>query len=110
MFKTGLSAVALFVIAGALHGSAQVSEQPSSRGAAGATMTTQLVKTGLYVISGDGSNSLLRFSANGLVLVDGQRPGNYAALMSQVRRTSRITDLPVRFLILTDHHEEHTGN
>jgi glyoxylase-like metal-dependent hydrolase (beta-lactamase superfamily II) len=115
MVKTGLSsrraaAVALFAIAGAFNGSAQVSDQPLSTSAAGATMTTQLVRTGLYLISGDGSNSLLRFSANGLVLVDGQRPGNYAALMSQVRRTSRITDLPVRFLILTDHHEDHAGN
>ena len=75
-----------------------------------AVMTTELVKTGLYLISGGGGNSLLRFSANGLILVDGKLPGNYRPLMSQVRKTNKISDLPVRFLILTDHHPDHAGN
>jgi len=74
-----------------------------------APFTAQLVKTGLYLISGGGANTLLRFSANGLILVDGKRPDNYRALMSQVRKISKISDLPVRVLILTDHHEDHTG-
>lgn len=70
----------------------------------------QLVKTGLYLISGGGSNSLLRLSANGIILVDGKLPGNYRVFMAQVRSISKISDLPVRFLVVTDHHEEHTGN
>jgi cyclase len=53
---------------------------------------------------------LLRFSANGLILVDGKLPGTYPALMSQVRRISKLSDLPLRALIVTDHHEDHTGN
>ncbi len=73
-------------------------------------LTSQLVKTGLYLISGGGGNTLMRYSANGLILVDGKLPDNYRALMSQVRRISKITDLPVRVLIVTDHHEDHTGN
>jgi glyoxylase-like metal-dependent hydrolase (beta-lactamase superfamily II) len=73
-------------------------------------LSAQLVKTGLYLIEGGGANSLLRFSANGLILVDGKLPGNYRALMSQVRKISKISDLPVRVLIVTDHHENHTGN
>src|SRR5215510_11928833 len=72
-------------------------------------LTAQLVKTGLYLISGGGANTLLRFSANGLILVDGKLSGNYRALMSQVRRISKISDLPVRVLIVTDHHDTHTG-
>ena len=55
-------------------------------------------------------NSLLRLSANGIILIDGKLPGNYRAFMSQVRSISKISDLPVRFLVVTDHHEEHTGN
>src|SRR5262252_9591210 len=70
-------------------------------------LTTQLVKTGLYVISGGGCNSLLRLSGNGLILVDGKLPGNYAGLLKQVRR---ISDQPVRALIVTDYHQAHTGN
>jgi glyoxylase-like metal-dependent hydrolase (beta-lactamase superfamily II) len=30
--------------------------------------------------------------------------------MSQVRRISKLSDSPVRFLVLTDHHEDHTGD
>jgi glyoxylase-like metal-dependent hydrolase (beta-lactamase superfamily II) len=75
-----------------------------------AVFNAQLVKTGLYLISGGGINSLLRLSANGIILVDGKLPGNYRAFMSQVRSISKISDLPVRFLVLTDHHEESAGN
>jgi glyoxylase-like metal-dependent hydrolase (beta-lactamase superfamily II) len=45
-----------------------------------------------------------------LILVDGKLPDNYRALMSQVRKLSKISDLPLRVLIVTDHHEDHTGN
>ncbi|MBS0447512.1 MAG: hypothetical protein JSR59_16345 [Proteobacteria bacterium] len=58
-------------------------------------MSTELVTTGLYLIRGGGANSLLRFSANGLLLVDAKAPGNYKALMSQVRKTSKLLDMPV---------------
>jgi len=84
------------------------------RGAAGERLarteaTLQLVKTGLFLISGGGANSLLRLSANGEILVDGKHPENHAALMSQVRKISRITDMPVRVVILTNHHEDRAG-
>jgi cyclase len=71
------------------------------------TLKAELVKTGLYLISGGGCNSLLRLSANGLILVDGKLPGNYDELREQVRK---ISDQPVRVLINTDYHENHTGN
>jgi glyoxylase-like metal-dependent hydrolase (beta-lactamase superfamily II) len=70
-------------------------------------LTADLVKTGLYVIYGGGSNSLLRLSGAGLVVVDGKLSGNYEAFLSQVKR---ISDQPIRVLINTDHHAEHTGN
>ena len=74
------------------------------------TLSADLVKTGLYVITGGGGNTLMRFSANGLILVDGKLPGNYRALMSQVRKINKLWDLPIRVLIVTDHHENHAGN
>jgi glyoxylase-like metal-dependent hydrolase (beta-lactamase superfamily II) len=67
----------------------------------------ELVKTGLYVISGGGCNSVLRLSANGLILVDGKLPGNYDDLLYHVRR---ISPQRIRALIVTDYHEVHTGN
>ncbi len=74
-----------------------------------ATLDTDLLRTGLYLIRGGGGNSLLRLSANGMVLVDGKLPGNYRALMAQVRRVSKLSDMAVRVLVLTDHHAEHAG-
>jgi glyoxylase-like metal-dependent hydrolase (beta-lactamase superfamily II) len=73
-------------------------------------LDTQLVKTGLYLSSGGGGNSLLRFSASGTILVNGKAAGAYKPLMSQIRKLSRLGDLPLRVLVLTDHHPEHTAN
>jgi glyoxylase-like metal-dependent hydrolase (beta-lactamase superfamily II) len=93
---------------GAVTGSALAAEEQPG-GSQNATLTARAVKTGLYLISGGGANSLLRFSAAGLILVDGKRPENYAALKSQVRTISKITDLPLQAVILTNHHEDHSG-
>jgi len=73
-------------------------------------MRAELVKTGLYLITGGGGNVLLRLSAVGAVLVNGKEAGMYRPLMSQVRRISRLSDLPVRVLMLTDSAEHHAAN
>jgi len=104
------SVVLLATAAVAVSAQNHQEQAPPEKDSAQAPVTAQLVKTGLYLISGGGANTLLRFSANGLILVDGKLPDNYRALMSQVRRISKISDLPVRVLIVTDHHEDHTGN
>lgn len=64
------------------------------------------MKTGLFLVSGGGSNSLVRLTADGVVLVDGKLPANYEFLRKQLRR---ISDLPVRIVITTDQHEIRTG-
>jgi cyclase len=93
----------LVIMAGAIADPAQ-NMQYNTRGDEG--MTAQYVKTGLYVISGRGSNSVLRLSANGLILVDGKLPGTYEALSAQLKRISKQ---PVRALILTDCDKSRTG-
>jgi len=100
----GKCALALLVMAGAITGSAQY-KQPGSVNANDG-MNWQLVKTGLYLISGQGSNSLLRLTGNGLVLVDGKLPGNYDALRARIKK---ISGQPVRALILTDTDASRTG-
>lgn len=72
-------------------------------------LNAQLVKTGLYVITGAGCNSVLRLSANGFILVDGGLPGNYDVLLKKVEKIS-YSDQPIRALILTDHGAHHAGN
>ena len=80
----------------------------SKRGRSGGPnpLAARLIKTGLYMLSGEG-NSLMRLSTNGAIVVDGQDPSHFAALRQQARR---IGELPVRLLITTDHHQDHTAS
>lgn len=100
--KIGLLAIGL------VANSALAAAEPRS-GAQDAKLDIQLVKTGLFLISGGGGNSLLRLSANGEILVDGKRAENYAALKSKIRTIARITDMPVRVVILTNYHNDRSG-
>jgi cyclase len=69
----------------------------------------QQVKPGLYMITGAGGNSTVRITSEGIVLVDGKLPGdaNYNALMALIKG---VSDQPVKYLIVTHHHADHTGN
>ena len=114
MFRSTLSAyrlrgIALLAMVGAVAVSAFAAEEQPRNGSQEEKLNIQLLKTGLFLITGGGANSLLRLSPYGEILVDGKREENYAALKSQVRTISRITDMPVRAVILTNHHEDRSG-
>jgi len=106
-FMIGLLSMAVAVVTSAQvhHEQASLPKDPGD-----VVLSADLVKTGLYLITGGGGNSLLRLSAAGSILVDGKLPGAYRPLMSQVRRISKLSDLPVKVLIVTDHHVNHIGN
>src|SRR5215467_5367185 len=107
--RCGLYAMLSMLLAALPSSSAQSFsdiEKPG-RASADSSLNAALVKTGLFLISGGGGNSLLRLSANGLILVDGKLPGNYQALTEFLKK---ISDQPIRVLINTDYHEDHTGN
>ena len=97
-------AVALVMVAVAVTASAQAARRHSIQANDG--MQWELVKTGLYVISGNGSNTVLRLSSNGLIIVDGKNPAAYDALRA---RMNAISDQAVRVLILTDCNESSAG-
>jgi glyoxylase-like metal-dependent hydrolase (beta-lactamase superfamily II) len=105
LWRAGICLAFLFQVAVSTAGNSEWREQ---RGRSGDPnpLAAQLIKTGLYMLSGEG-NSLIRLSANGAIVVDGQAPGHFAALRQQARR---IGEQPVRLLITTDHHQEHTAN
>jgi hypothetical protein len=69
--------------------------------------TVSYIKTGLFVVSGDGANTVVRLSGNGMILVDGKRDGHYKEL--DRRAHSFVHDLPVRLLILTGPDEARAG-
>ena len=69
----------------------------------------QQVKPGLYMIAGAGANSEVRVTNDGLIVVDGKLAGeqNYNSLMEQIKS---VSNQPVKYLIVTHHHADHTGN
>jgi cyclase len=69
----------------------------------------QQVKPGLYMITGAGGNSTVRITPAGIILVDGKLPGeaNYNALMALIKG---VSDQPIKYLVVTHHHADHTGN
>jgi cyclase len=88
-------------------------QEPAGRGGRGRggpqPQATQQVKPGLFMITGAGANSEIRVTSEGLIVVDGKLPGeqNYNALMEQIKM---ISSLPIKYLIVTHHHQDHTGN
>jgi cyclase len=98
-------AMPLIALAGLSVASAQYA--PNHPNEAAGVLTSHYVKTGLYVISGGGGNTVLRLSGNGLILVNGKFASNYDELLLRVRK---IVDQPIRVVINTDHFEDHTGN
>jgi cyclase len=83
--------------------------QPPGKKGGPPNLATQQVKPGLYMITGAGANTEVRVTNEGLIVVDGKLPGdeNYNALMDQIKM---ISTQPIKFLIVTHHHADHTGN
>jgi glyoxylase-like metal-dependent hydrolase (beta-lactamase superfamily II) len=99
-----ICAIGVLLVAGALDSAAQYNHP---REPIDPTLSYQIVKTGLHMISGKGGNSLLRLSGNGLILVDANLPGNDQALLKGVHK---ISDQPVRLVIITSSDKSHMQN
>ncbi len=61
------------------------------------------------MITGAGGNTTVRVTSQGLIVVDGKLPSqaNYDALMALIKG---VSDRPIKYLIVTHHHADHTGN
>ena len=69
------------------------------------------VKDGLYVIPGydgavTGGNVAVRVTPEGVVIVDDRLPPQSAEIGGKVRS---VTDQPIRYVMSTHHHGDHTG-
>lgn len=66
------------------------------------------LKPDLYMITGGGANTLVRFTPEGLIVADTKNPGdeNYNRLMQEIRTVSQA---PVKWVINTQHHPDHVG-
>jgi cyclase len=89
---------------------AAFAQAPAGRGrGAPQPQAIQQVKPGLYMITGAGGNTSVRITPEGIIVVDGKLPGdeNYNALTALIKG---VSDQPVKYLIVTHHHADHTGN
>jgi cyclase len=83
--------------------------QQGRGGAPAAAQATQQIKPGLFVITGAGGNTTVRITPEGLIVVDTKNLGDpfYTALAEQIKA---ISPLPVKFVVVTHHHQDHSGN
>jgi len=104
-----LVGVAVALLASGAASLAQAPAPGPGRGGGQPVQPIQMVKPGLYVVPGGGSNSIVRVTPEGVILVDTKLPGaaNYDGLLAQIRS---VTPQPVRVVIVTHHHADHTGN
>ena len=64
------------------------------------------VKDGLYMITGPGGNIGVRLTAEGVILIDDKFPQDFDEIQSLI---ASVSALPVRYVINTHHHGDHTG-
>ena len=65
------------------------------------------LKDGLHVIMGPGGNIGVRLTPEGVILIDNKFPQDFEEIQSLV---AEVTDLPVRYVINTHHHGDHSGS
>jgi cyclase len=102
--------VAFALLAAAVLAQPQQPAAPAAGGrGAPQPQAIQQVKPGLYMITGAGGNTTVRLTSQGLIVVDGKLPGqaNYDALLALIKG---VSDQPIKYLIVTHHHADHTGN
>ncbi len=65
------------------------------------------VKDGLHVITGPGGNIGVRLTDDGVILIDDKFPQDFEEIQSLV---ATVSDLPVKYVINTHHHGDHSGS
>ena len=64
-------------------------------------------KDGLHVIYGPGGNIGVRVTSEGVILIDDKFPQDYEEIQQLV---ATVSNLPVRYVINTHHHGDHSGS
>jgi cyclase len=71
-----------------------------------AQLTLEKVTDNLYVIIGSGGNVAVVPTPDGVILVDDKFPQDNPQILAKVKS---ITDKPIRYVLNTHHHGDHTG-
>jgi cyclase len=69
-------------------------------------LTTIKVKDHLFSIEGEGGNVGVLITSEGVILIDDKYDQDHDAIVEQIKR---VTSLPVRYILTTHHHSDHSG-
>jgi cyclase len=72
-------------------------------------MQVKEVTPGVFMITGNGGNSTVRVGKDALILVDTKNPGD-AVVAELLEKIRGISPLPVKYVFITHHHNDHAGN
>src|SRR5579863_5231488 len=70
------------------------------------TLTLNKVKDDLYEIEGDGGNVAVYVTSEGVILVDDKFDQDHEGIVAKVKS---VTDQPVKYVLSTHHHADHSG-
>jgi len=110
MIRIGRTAIAITLL---LAGSAFAQQQPPAPPAAPPPVDFSKVEIkttdlgdNVYMLEGQGGNITVALAKDGIIMVDGQ----FAPLHDKIKAAiSTISNLPVKYLINTHYHGDHTG-
>src|ERR1700716_1290494 len=107
MIRTGLAAAAALLL---LAGTASAQQQPPAAPPPPDFSKVEIKTTDLgenvYMLEGQGGNITVAVAENGIIMVDGQ----FAPLHDKIKAAvAAISNLPIKYLINTHYHGDHTG-
>jgi len=70
-------------------------------------LTLEKVKDDLYAIIGDGGNVAVYLTDDGVIVIDDKYERDYKDIMAKIKS---ITDKPVKYVLNTHQHGDHTGS
>ena len=110
MIRIGLAGIATALL---LTGSAVAQQQPAAPPAAPPPVDFSKVEIkstdlgdNVYMLEGQGGNITVAVAQNGIIMVDGQ----FAPLHDKIKAAiATLSNLPIKYLINTHYHGDHTG-
>jgi cyclase len=100
MSKTVVIRLSILVLALAGLWTALTQQQPP------ADLTVEKIADDLHVIVGGGGNVAVYTTSEGVIVIDDKFEQHFDPIMAKIKA---ITDKPVRYLLNTHHHGDHTG-
>lgn len=101
--RTKILVILVAMVIGIVGAMIQVASQQRPR----PPLEIQKLKEDLYVITGAGGNVGVRVTPEGVIVIDDKFEQDYAGIIERIKS---VTSQPVKYVINTHHHGDHTGS